>query len=639
MAITHETSPIDADDETIRRYLNDAFLPALLPALAHATGDMSILSEDLRAPEGAMTIGVEQGGMTADQQVRARELAMDAIRKLRDGVISPSSRSIEEDARTISRWMTGSAASDEYLPMLLEQLNAQGDARVPQWKADPAKPFHVVVIGAGMSGLLAGIRLKQAGVNFTIIEKNADVGGTWFENTYPGARVDVPSTSYSYSFAQKLDWPNFFSPQAVLLDYFREVADEYQLRPNIRFNTEVESLTFDDESALWRVTVRSADGTETFDANAIVSATGQLNRPHMPEIDGMTSFEGPSFHSAQWNHDVDLKGKRVCVIGTGASAAQFIPEIAKEVAELTVFQRTPAWFVPAPNYHDEVPEGQRWLYQHIPHYLHWYRFYLFWTTGDGLLAAAKVDENWDASEKSISEVNEQLRTLLTMYLQAQYADRPDLAAKVVPQYPVASKRMVIENGIYATTMKQPHVHLVTEHIDRITPAGVRTVDGIEHKADVIIYGTGFLASRFLTPMKVTGRGGVDINEQWDGDARAYMGITVPNFPNFYMLYGPNTNIVVNGSIIYFSECEVQYVMGCLRLLIEDGHRAMDCKPDVHDAYNERIDAGNRQMAWGFSKVNAWYKNDKGRVTQNWPFDLIEYWRQTREPNPNDYVWL
>jgi 4-hydroxyacetophenone monooxygenase len=444
----------------------------------------------------------------------------------------------------------------------------------------------------------------------------------------------------SYSFAQKLDWPNFFSPQGVLLEYFREVADEYQLRPFIRFNTEVQSLTFDDERALWHVTVRKPDaGTETFDANAIISATGQLNRPHMPEIDGMSSFEGPSFHSAQWNHDIDLKGKRVCVIGTGASAAQFIPEIAKEVADLTVFQRTPAWFVPAPNYHDQVPEGQRWLYQHIPHYLHWYRFYLFWTTGDGLLAAAKVDENWDASEKSISEINEQMRALLTMYLQAQYADRPDLAEKVIPQYPVASKRMVIENGIYATTMKQPHVHLVTEPIDRITPAGVRTKDGVDHKADVIIYGTGFLASRFLTPMKVTGRGGIDINEHWDGDARAYMGITVPNFPNFYMLYGPNTNIVVNGSIIYFSECEVQYVMGCLRLLLEDGHRAMDCKPEVHDAYNERVDAGNRQMAWGFSKVNAWYKNDKGRVTQNWPFDLIEYWRQTREPNPNDYVWL
>jgi 4-hydroxyacetophenone monooxygenase len=632
--------PITDDDATIRRALEDAFLPALLPALAHATGDMSLLREDLRPPEGMPSIGVEQAGMSAAQQAAAKEIAFEAIKKLRDEGPRQAPESIEDEARIISRWMTGSAASDEYLPMLLEQLSAAGDPTKPEWTAEPGTPFFVAIIGAGMSGLLAAIRLKYAGIPYVIIEKNAEVGGTWYENQYPGARVDVPSISYSYSFAQKIDWPKYFSPQGVLLDYFRDVADEYGVRENIRFNTEVVSAKFSDDKRSWSLQLKSPDGSEeTLEANAIVAATGQLNRPRMPQIPGMDSFAGPAFHSARWDKSVDLKGKRVCVIGTGASAAQFVPEIAKDAAELTIFQRTPGWFVPAPTYHEDIPEGLLWLFTHIPHYMHWYRFFLFWVNGDGLLAGARVDESWPHLNRSVSEFNEQLRVLLGAYLQAQYAGRPDLLEKSLPKYPPASKRMIIENGIWAETIKKDNVHLVTEPIDKITPTGVVTKDGVEHPADVLIYGTGFQASHFLTPMTVTGRNGIDINKQWDGDARAYMGITVPNFPNFYMLYGPNTNIVVNGSIIFFSECEVNYVMGCLRLLLDTSHKAMDCRMDVHDAYNERIDAGNKQMAWGASTVNTWYKNEKGRITQNWPFDLIEFWRQTREPNPADYVFL
>jgi 4-hydroxyacetophenone monooxygenase len=348
---------------------------------------------------------------------------------------------------------------------------------------------------------------------------------------------------------------------------------------------------------------------------------------------------GPSFHSARWDHSVDLKGKRVAVIGTGASAAQFIPLIANEVAELDIYQRTANWFFPAPTYQDDVPAGLSWLFLHVPHYMHWYRFWLFWNSTDGLLPAATVDPAWEHPDRAVSEANDQIRALLTMYLQAQYAGRPDLLEKILPSYPPTAKRVLIDNGAWAETLKREHVHLITDTIKEITPRGVVTADGEERAADVIIYGTGFQASRFLTPMKVTGRGGIDINEQWDGDARAYMGITVPNFPNFFMLYGPNTNIVVNGSIIFFSECEVQYVLGCLHLLLEEGHRAMDCKPAVHDAYNARIDAANRLRTWGASSVNSWYKNDRGRVAQNWPGNLIEYWQQTLAPNPADYAFL
>ncbi|MCC7088964.1 MAG: NAD(P)/FAD-dependent oxidoreductase [Dehalococcoidia bacterium] len=639
MALTRTTEPITADDAAIRAALADAFLPALLPALAQATGDFTILRAELRPP--GIAPGVPQGGMSPQQQEAAREIAFEALKQLRIEGETRTPAPLEDAIKRITAWMTGSQASDDYLPLLLEELGPEGeDPRAPQWRKDPNVPFTVAIIGAGMSGILAGIRLKQAGVPFVILEKNHDVGGTWLENTYPGARVDVSNAFYSYSFAQKTDWPKHYSTQDVLLDYFRDVAGEYGIREHVRFNTEVLEAAFDEASGSWRLQVRRANGAEeTVEVQGVISAVGQLNRPKMPEIKGMETFRGPSFHSARWDHSVDLKGKRVVVIGTGASAAQFIPSIAAEVADLTVFQRTPPWLVPVPQYHDEVPGGLQWLFRHVPHYVHWYRFWLFWNTTDGMLAAATVDESWEPKTLAVSEANDQLRMLLTGYLQMQFGDRPDLLEKVLPKYPPAAKRLVLDNGIWAATLKRDNVRLVTDGIREVTAAGVVAADGTEYPADVIIYGTGFQASKFLTPMRVKGRGGADLHAQWNGDARAYMGITVPNFPNLFLLYGPNTNIVVNGSIIYFSECEVQYVLGCIKLLLDEGKRALDCKPEVHDAYNERIDRANLLRVWGVSDVNSWYKNDKGRVAQNWPFNLIEYWKQTKEPDPADYVLL
>jgi 4-hydroxyacetophenone monooxygenase len=638
MPISHAIQPITADDEALSDALADAFLPALLPALAQATGDLSLLRDDLR-PNGA-AFGAEQGGMTAEQQDAARALALAALKTLRDAGDRSENPPATETLRRIIDWMTGSAARDEYIPLLIEELAPNGtDGRAPAWRMDPARPFLVAVIGAGMSGILAAIRLKQAGVPCVILEKNHDVGGTWLENTYPGARVDVSNAFYSYSFAQRGDWPKHFSPQDVLLDYFRECADAYGIRDAIRFNTEVVEARWDEARLQWALTLRTPNGEETIAANALVSAVGQLNRPKMPDIPGMESFAGPAFHSARWNHNVDLRGKRVAVIGTGASAAQFAPAIAEPTAELTIFQRTPNWFFAVPTYHDDVPEGQRWLFAHVPHYVQWNRFWLFWTTTDGLLPAAHADAAWQPQDRSVSAANDELRALLTAYLQSEYADRPDLFEKVLPAYPPAAKRIVLDNGSWARMLKRDNVKLETQKIERITAAGVVTADGREHPADVIIYGTGFQASSFLTPMRVLGRDGADLHEQWDGDARAYLGIMVPRFPNFFMLYGPNTNIVVNGSIIYFSECEVQYVLGCLQMLLASGSAAIDCKQDVHDAYNERIDAANRERVWGVATVNSWYRNARGRVAQNWPFNLIEYWQQTRRPNRADYDFL
>jgi 4-hydroxyacetophenone monooxygenase len=502
---------------------------------------------------------------------------------------------------------------------------------------EKVRKLKVLVIGAGMSGLLTGIRLSQAGVNFEIIDKNAEVGGTWFENTYPGCRVDNSNHMYSYSFEPNHAWPQFFSPQPELLKYFKGICDKYGLRKHIRFETLVETCVWDDRKDFWRVTLRTKDGSrEVVEANAVISAVGQLNRPRYPDIEGRDSFAGVAFHSAEWRHDVDLTGKRVAVIGTGASAFQFIPEIAPKVAHLTVFMRNPPWALPVAHYHESVPEGFKWLLDNVPYYDKWYRFFLFWTTTEGFLPMVKSDPAWNDT-KAVSQVNAELREMVAQYLAAQVADRPDLVEKVIPSYPIGGKRAVLDNGVWLGALKRENVDLVTEKVTKITPKGIVTADGKEHEVDVLIYGTGFQASNFLSFYKVTGKGGRELHDQWGGDARAYLGITVPDFPNFFIIYGPNTNIVVNGSIIFFSEAAVRYIVGCLRLLAETGARAMEVKRSVHDAFNVKVDEANKGWAWGSPHVSSWYKNQFGRVSQNWPFGLIDYWRATLAPNPDDFV--
>jgi 4-hydroxyacetophenone monooxygenase len=633
---------ITATDDEIRAALAEAEVPPLLPALAYLTADLSLLRDELR-PDPLLS-ALPQGGLTDEQQARTRELALHALIAFRDSGCRPAPAPPDAELLRIMEYAVGGADMAEYLPLLEEELAYRGeDRRAPGWHAAdvaPGRAFTCVIVGAGMSGLLVAHRLRQAGVEFVILEKNDDVGGTWLENCYPGCRVDNPNHNYSYSFAQRHDWPFHFSTQDVLLDYLRRCADAFGVRDSIRFGHEVVAAEWSDAETCWEIRTRTNAGAEeTFTADALISAVGQLNRPNYPDIPGRDTFAGPSFHSARWDHDVPLTGKRVAVIGTGASAAQFIPEIAPDCGTLLVFQRTPAWFGPTPDYHDSVAPGLRWLYAHVPAYSEWNRFLIFWRMGDGVLDGVRVDPEWDRTSGSVSAANDMVRMLMTGYLQMEFADRPDLLPEVLPTYPPGAKRMLRDNGVWAKALKRDNVQLITDHIEEITATGIRTADGTEHAVDVIIYGTGFQASKFLTPLRVTGRGGADLHEQWDGDARAYLGVTVPGFPNLFCLYGPNTNIVINGSIVYFSECGTRYILGCIRLLLERGHRALDVRKDVHDEFNEQVDAENRRMAWGASDVNSWYKNELGRVAQNWPFTLLEYWKRTLAPAPDDYELL
>lgn len=633
--------PIDADDDTIRAALEDAHIPSLMNALVHLTGDADIIRGDIQ-PESGFLVD-PQGGIAEEDQARVREQAFEALKAYRDNGQRLPSAPATDLVHEMVNFASGQELSSEYGTFLEAELALQDEDSygVPELAKLPAEAranFKVLIVGAGMSGLLAGIRLKAAGIGFEIVERHGDVGGTWYQNTYPGCRVDSPNHTYSYSF-HPTDWPQFYSSQEVLRRYFDGCATQYGLRENIRFHTDVEAATYDEDRGAWHVDVRHRDGTaETLVANAIISAVGQLNRPKWPDIPGQDRYQGIAFHSTQWEHEHDLSGKKVVVIGTGASAFQFAPEVAKEAASVTIFQRTAPWIFNAPEYHEYVPDGKHWLLNHVPYYAKWFRFSMFWRMAEGILAAAKKDPAWNETDRAISAENDQLRELLTEGITALCEEDQELRDKIIPDYPVAGKRILIDNGNWIRALRRDNVHLVTDPIVEIDETGVRTESGVHHECDVLVYGTGFTASKFLWPMKITGRGGATLEGQWDGDARAYMGITVPNFPNLFCMYGPNTNIVVNGSIVFFSECEMRYILGCLKLLIGGDSSAMDCRQDVHDAYNVRIDEGNRNMAWGVSKAPTWYRNDKGRIAQNWPFTLREFWSQTREPDPADYVF-
>ncbi len=635
---TAGTAPRDtgADDAArLRAACAAADVHPLLCAVAHRTGDLSLLREGYQPDQQQLL--VPGRGLGPDEEAAARA---DAATALSEHLASgrPDHDLTPAERRRIFGFLVGAGAAEHWEGFLTEELALEGsDPREPSWRlAESEGAFRCAVIGAGASGVAAAYRLRQAGVAVTVFEKNDDVGGTWLENVYPGCRVDVPNQLYSFSFAQTNDWVSRFSAQPDLLGYLQSTAKDLGLAECIRFGREVTEARFDDTARTWSLTVRAGDGTEVTEVvDGIVCAVGQLNRASFPAIDGHERFAGPSFHSAAWDDTVELAGRRVGVIGTGASAAQFVPHLAGQVGHLDVYQRTPPWLLPTENYGNPFPPEFHDLLRLLPSYGRWDRLWQFWLMHEGLLVAARVDPGWDAHTEAVSAENDFVRSMLLDVLRAQVPDDA-LYEKMVPHFPPFAKRALRDDGRWAAAVSRPDVDLVTTPIAEITPHGVRTADGEERPADVLIYGTGFSASDFVAPMRVYGAGGVELNEEWGGDAQAYLGLTVPGFPNFFLLYGPNTNLVINGSILIMVECQVRYAVEAIGRLLRGGHRTMSCRRDVHERYGREMEEGNAHMAWGVADVPTWYRNARGRVTQNWPFDLHTYWARTREPDLADY---
>ncbi len=638
----HAGLPITDDDATIAAALEDVSIPTLMLSMVHMTGDPSIIRGELK-PQG-LFLNEVQGYMSEEDKAEVRRLALGVIRAYRDGGSVPADPPSPELIREMMSFLVCEDVPEEYVPMLLEEMELDGvDAREVDLSvgAEERAAFPVVVIGCGQSGLLAGIRLQEAGIPYTIIEKNAGVGGTWYENTYPGCRVDVGNHFYCYSFEPSDHWSQYFAQQPELARYFDDVMRRHGVDQHVRWETEVTSAAWDDNAGTWTVRVRAADGTEdALTARAVISAVGQLNRPNLPDIAGRDDFAGPSFHSAQWDHSVDLTGKRVALIGAGASGFQIAPAIAEEVEHLTVFQRTAQWMFPNPNYHEVVGPGVQWALRHLPFYGRWYRFLLFWPACDGGLAAARVDPAYDSSDgRAVSETNEFTRQMFTDWITSQIGeDHPDLLAKVIPDYPATGKRTLQDNGSWLQTLTRPDVDLVRTGIDHIEADAVVTEDGVRHEVDVIVFATGFQANRFLFPIEVVGRDGEVLAERWGDRPSAYLGITVPGFPNLFCMYGPGTNLAHGGSLIFHSECQMRYITGCLDLLLSSGATAMEPRQEVHDDYYRRVQEELKGLVWSHPSIqHSWFKNPDGDIHVLSPWRLVDYWTWTQRPDPEDFV--
>jgi len=624
--------PDFSSDAGLRQVIEDMHIVPMAMSLMQLTGETDVL--DLIRPHVHGPWDYSEA-VPAELKAALRARFFTALRDHQSG--KPLAQI--EPALMLAMLATavGETVSPDYEPMIRAQMGLDQAIKTPD-RMLARDSFHVAIIGAGVSGICAAIRLKEAGISFEIIEKNQDVGGTWLENQYPGCAVDTPNHFYQFSFEPNDDWPHYYSRQSANLDYLRHCADKYGIRPNIRFGCEADSAVFDEASGMWIVTYRIASGATTVvRANVLLSAVGQLNRPTIPDLPGLKDFAGTIVHTAQWPAELELKGKKVVLIGSGASAIQVGCAMAPQVAHLTVMQRSGPWVVRSPNMHRQVSEEMKWALRNVPFYAPWYRFQLFWGFADGLYPALRIDPDWDFSKGSINEKNDRIRQAMVRYATRELEDRPDLLAKVIPTYPPYGKRVLADPGWFRM-LKRDNVELVTEGIAAIEKNGLRTNDGRLIEADILVMATGFHAGRMLWPMDIRGLGGQSIREVWgDNDPRAYLGVTAPQFPNLFVMYGPNTGLGHGGSFTFLAECQMRYVLGCIKAMVDGGLRTMRVRPEVFEQYNNTIDHELKNFVWSHPSVNSWYKNSQGRIIINSPWRLIDYWNLTLRPDLGEYI--
>ena len=635
--------PVTESDEELQRIVAGADLPALLAALAAATGDVSALTEDLRPPLTPVdTVNHPHGGMTAEQQEKARAVALAGLRRLRAEQITSVGVLSEEHTDAILGYLSGGRKN--WHGMLEHELDLSPRKNgAPDWHFDDVaggREFRALIVGSGVAGIAAAHRFRQAGVPFTIIEAAEKLGGTWQKNRYPGVRLDTPTFGYSYSFAQRGDWPHQFAEGHEIREYLESVAERSGVDRLVEYGCRLVRAEWNEDTGLWAVTTEDRTGARTLrHFNAVITATGQLDIPNIPEFPGQESFTGVAMHSQDWDPAVDCRGKRVAVIGTGASAYQIVPAICPDVQSLVVFQRSAPWMLPAPNYHEPMTEVFSWLTRKVPHYAQFHRLWVTVLGIPGRFHTVRAEEGWHGAPLSVSPRNHEVREELIRILREQFAERPDLLPHAIPSYPPGAKRMLRDNGVWARALTAPQTTLETSPIRRLTPTGIETEAGTVHEVDVIVYATGFRPSEYLEGIDVVGRRGREIHEVWDGDARAYNGVTVPGFPNFFMVYGPNVGGVVAGSLHFMLERAAEYALKAVREVLERRVKAVDVRPEALDRFVEWVDAENRRMAWGQPYVRTWYQNGKGRVSQIWPFTNVEYWEATEDVRAQDYEFL
>jgi cation diffusion facilitator CzcD-associated flavoprotein CzcO len=480
------------------------------------------------------------------------------------------------------------------------------------------KTLSVLIIGAGMSGICMGIKLQERGINdFLIVEKSPDVGGTWYDNSYPGACCDVPSVLYSYSFEPNPNWSRKFSPQDEIQAYFSHCVDKYGLGGRIRLGTVIEGARYDEAEGIWTVQL---EGGETLQTKCLISGLGQLNKPNIPEFAGVESFVGDAFHSARWRHDIDLNGKRVAVIGSAASALQFIPRVAEQVEQLTVYQRSANYIIARDDREYSAAEKAR--FRRYPLLQKLYRMMIY-LRSEALLYPLM---------RAKSRLRSFFENGALKYMKEHISD-PQLQRKFTPDFPAGCKRVLVSDDFFQA-FTRPNVELLTSPITSISSRGVVSEDGIDRDVDVIIYGTGFKATEFLSGLDIYGRDGNSLKDAWAAGAEAYRGVSVSGFPNFFMLYGPNTNLGSN-SIIFMVERQVNYIVRCVDKILSHKLNSLDVNHTAMRAYNDWMQGELGKTVW-VASCHSWYKNEAGKVVNNWPHSTLAYWWHMRSPDFSDF---
>lgn len=634
----HAECPLPiADQAGLRASLREADIHTLLMVYVHLTQDEPMLerfSQHIRSP-----YSMEPATTPPELEEELRERLFDLLTRNPPIEERPLPLALMHKMMGVN---VAEPVDEEYIPLLLDQIGFEVPAPRLSNPTRPKPPtgFKVLVIGAGLTGIVAAIKLAEAGYDHVVIEKNPDVGGTWWENRYPGVGVDTPSHFYSYSFEINPEWSHYHPRGHEMQDYLLRVADKYKIRERCRFETKAEACVYDEDAGIWRVTVRGKNGdVEVIEANAVINAHGPLNRWQLPKIPGLADFKGPVMHTATWDESVSVKGKDVVMIGTGASAVQLAPAIAPEVKQLTIFQRSRHWMMRNPEVGKQVSEGVKFALRHIPHYKQWFRFRVYWFSGDGLYSNVVMDPDWPNKEDSVSALNEGMRQYALSHLQSQLGDRPDLMEKVLPDHPIFSKRILMDDGWFAT-LKRDNVALENRHIDHIEPDAVVLKDGTRIHADVLVCATGFNVAKALGPLTVIGRKGANLGEQWgEEDPRSYFGVTAPGFPNFFLTVGPNSapNHAAGQNLL--SEAQVHFIIECLDEVVAQKAKAIDTRPEAFEQWNAKVAERLKHMIWSHPKASSYYNNSKGRNFMSWPFRLVDYWNDSRHPDMSHFELL
>jgi 4-hydroxyacetophenone monooxygenase len=647
--MTDKSELLTATDETIDNAVKYADPMVLRGLLYQLTGDESIAAtqattayvKDSKPDSASKDFALVQSKAdisNASEVAMIQSKAAAFLKSYRDqGAPDIPCGPPERLPRSLSL-VAGSDIPASELEMWLEQLALDPWARGLVWQDPPPsqdlRKFVVAVIGAGMGGLNAAVQLKHAKIPYFVIEKNGEVGGTWYENQYPGARVDSPSRTYTHIYGVDFEYPNAFCLQRENLRYFKWVADHFDIRKDITFKTEVKSVIWDETAKLWEIKADGPDGPRVWRANAVIASVGFLSRPNMPNIEGMETFEGNAFHTARWPAGLDLKGKRVAVIGTGATGYQLVPELAKLAGHTFVFQRTPNWCFDTKSYLEPFPAQVNWLDRNFPYIRNFIRFRLSWLAGPETFSPImRIDPQFE-DPHARSALNKKIREQQLAFIKRKLASRPDLIEKMTPVAPPYSARPIIIDTDYSIydALLRDDVTLVTDPIRKIKPNGIEVQGGGEYPVDIIVYATGFKANDFLWPMEVRGRGDKRVEELWEKDgARAYLGTMLPGFPNFFMIYGPNTNNFGGLQIVDFEEMVTRFALQCIGGLITQKKRTVDISLDAYWRYNNEVDRAEALMIYKDPRAHNYYKNDSGRSAANNPIDIRKIWTWLRNP--------